>query len=102
MVHQHFTLVPALTVAENIALGGRGLFDRAKARRTVQDIGVKTGLVLDPALVQLAGRPTKPFQGWRYLQPDAAPPDLALSPRALGEDDLPPALRRELRMLCLL
>ena len=25
MVHQHFTLVPAMTVAENIALGGRGL-----------------------------------------------------------------------------
>ena len=61
-----------------------------------------TGLVLDPVLVPLAGRPTKPFQGWRYLLPEAAPPDLALSPRALGEDDLPPALRRELRVLCLL
>jgi hypothetical protein len=61
-----------------------------------------TGLVLDPALVPLAGRPTKPFQGWRYLQPDAAPPDLAIAPRALGESDLPAALRRELRVLCLL
>jgi len=61
-----------------------------------------TGLLLDPDLVPLAGRPTKPFQGWRYLQPDAAPPDLPLGPRALGEDDLPPALRRELRVLCLL
>jgi hypothetical protein len=61
-----------------------------------------TGLILDPVLVPLAGRPTKPFQGWRYLQPDAAPPDLALGSRALGEDDLPPALRHELRILCLL
>src|SRR3569833_1958523 len=26
MVHQHFTLVPAMTVAENIALGGRGAY----------------------------------------------------------------------------
>ena len=32
-----------------------------------------TGLVLDPRLVPLAGRPTKPFQGWRYLRPDEAP-----------------------------
>jgi hypothetical protein len=61
-----------------------------------------TGLVLNPTLVQLAGRPTKPFQGWRYLQPEAAPPDLALGPRAHGEEYLPPALRRELRVLCLL
>src|SRR5687767_3099774 len=27
MVHQHFTLVPAMTVAENVALGGHGRFD---------------------------------------------------------------------------
>jgi hypothetical protein len=60
------------------------------------------GLVLDGALVQVAGRPTKPFQGWRYLQPDAAPPDLTAAPHARGEEALPPALRRELRMLCLL
>lgn len=60
------------------------------------------GLVLDPRLVPLAGRPTKPFQGWRYLRPDEAPGDLAIGPRAKGEDALPPALRRELRVLCLL
>ncbi|MBU6497901.1 MAG: DUF1489 family protein, partial [Rhodospirillales bacterium] len=35
------------------------------------------GLVLDPTLVPLAGRPTRPFQGWRYLEAAAAPPDLA-------------------------
>jgi hypothetical protein len=61
-----------------------------------------TGLVLHPKLIPLAGRPTKPFQGWRYLRPDEAPPDLALGPRARGEEHLPPALRRELRVLCLL
>jgi hypothetical protein len=61
-----------------------------------------TGLLLAPELVPLAGRPTKPFQGWRYLRADEAPQDLALGPRAVGEDDLPPALRRELRVLCLL
>jgi hypothetical protein len=61
-----------------------------------------TGLVLDPALVPLAGRTTKPFQGWRYLQPEAAPADLAALPHALGEEHLPATLRHELRVLCLL
>jgi hypothetical protein len=61
-----------------------------------------TAFVLDPALVPLAGRPTKPFQGWRYLRPDEAPRDLLLGPRAKGEDALPPALRHELQVLCLL
>jgi hypothetical protein len=61
-----------------------------------------TGLILDQALVPLSGRPTKPFQGWRYLRPDDAPQDLALGPGALGEDELPSALRRELQVLCLL
>lgn len=68
-----------------------------------RDDGTKcTGLLLAPELVPLAGRPTKPFQGWRYLRPEEAPADLALGPRAVGEEDLPPALRRELRVLCLL
>jgi hypothetical protein len=61
-----------------------------------------TGFVLDPALVPLAGRPTKPFQGWRYLQANDAPADLDALPLAFGEDALPPVLRRELRALCLL
>jgi hypothetical protein len=61
-----------------------------------------TGLVLDPHLVPLEGRPTKPFQGWRYLQAEDAPADLVIGPRARGEAALPPALRQELRALCLL
>ncbi|HEY6431986.1 MAG TPA: DUF1489 domain-containing protein [Acetobacteraceae bacterium] len=61
-----------------------------------------TGLVLHRALVPVAARPTKPFQGWRYLSVEAAPPDLIDGPAALGETELPPRLRRELRELCLL
>ncbi len=61
-----------------------------------------TGLVLHPKLVPLAGRPTKPFQGWRYLRPEEAPADLPPTRRARGEDALPPALKRELQTLCLL
>jgi general nucleoside transport system ATP-binding protein len=48
MVHQHFTNVPAMTVAENVALGERGRFDAARAARRVEEIGSRTGLVLDP------------------------------------------------------
>jgi len=61
-----------------------------------------TGLVLDPKLVPLTGRPPKPFQGWRYLRPDEAPRDLVLGRRARGVDSLPPELRHELQVLCLL
>lgn len=61
-----------------------------------------TGLILDPNLVPLTGRPTKPFQGWRYLHPDDAPRDLTIGSAAVGEDALPPVLRRELQALCLL
>ncbi len=48
MVHQHFTLVPAMTVAENIALGGHGRLHIAKARDTVRAVGQETGLAVDP------------------------------------------------------
>jgi simple sugar transport system ATP-binding protein len=49
MVHQHFTLVPAMTVAENVALGMSGRFDARQAAARVQSLGARTGLVLDPA-----------------------------------------------------
>ncbi len=48
MVHQHFTLVPAMTVAENVALGRRGRFSVREWAARVQEIGERTGLVLDP------------------------------------------------------
>ncbi|MEO5511075.1 MAG: ATP-binding cassette domain-containing protein, partial [Longimicrobiales bacterium] len=53
MVHQHFTLVPAMTVAQNVALGGRGpLRDRDVAQR-VNELAARTGFALDPnALVE--------------------------------------------------
>ena len=51
MVHQHFLLVPAMTVAENVSLGDRGVFrgfDPRAAADRVRRIGTETGLVLDP------------------------------------------------------
>lgn len=48
MVHQHFMLVPAMTVAENIALGARGPLDLDRVRDRIRTIGETTGLVVDP------------------------------------------------------
>jgi simple sugar transport system ATP-binding protein len=51
MVHQHFMLVPTLTVAENLVLGReprRGArFDRVAAVRAVESLGRETGLVVE-------------------------------------------------------
>ena len=51
MVHQHFMLVPPLTVAENIILGreltrGRFVLDRARAEREVDALAKRTGLLV--------------------------------------------------------
>jgi len=58
-------------------------------------------LVLDPVLVPVRARPTKPFQGWRYLPAADAPADLVTG-KIEGADALPPALLKELRELCLI
>ena len=52
MVHQHFMLVPTLTVAENVMLGSeitRGpMLDRAAAEQAVRDLSARTGLAVPP------------------------------------------------------
>lgn len=51
MVHQHFLLVAAMTVAENVALGGRRFFsgfDPTGTAERVRRLGAETGLALDP------------------------------------------------------
>jgi simple sugar transport system ATP-binding protein len=48
MVHQHFTLVPPMTVAENVALGEAGRFDARAVSDRLTAIAASTGLALDP------------------------------------------------------
>ncbi len=52
MVHQHFMLVPSLTVTENMIMGvepKKGLFiDKKYAREQVEEIGKKYNLYIDP------------------------------------------------------
>ncbi len=54
MVHQHFMLIPPLTVAENVILGhetsrGPGAVDLARAGRLVAELGARHGLEVPPA-----------------------------------------------------
>jgi simple sugar transport system ATP-binding protein len=53
MVHQHFMLVPVLSVAENILLGeepmrGRVFLDRAASHRRIRELGERFGWEIDP------------------------------------------------------
>jgi len=56
---------------------------RIRARQAITDVRAVTDesgraacvIELDPTVVRVVPRPRKAFQGWRYLEPDAAPPD---------------------------
>ncbi|MEK7423639.1 MAG: ABC transporter ATP-binding protein [Actinomycetota bacterium] len=48
MVHQHFSLIEALTVWENVALGDIGRLDPARVRQRVGHISEQYGLDIDP------------------------------------------------------
>ena len=52
MVHQHFMLVPSLSVTENVIMGTeprKGLFiDQKHARQQVEELGKKYNLYIDP------------------------------------------------------
>ena len=53
MVHQHFMLIPVFSVGENIMLGrepvsGPGFYDRAHARKAINELTKRYGLALNP------------------------------------------------------
>jgi hypothetical protein len=67
----------------------------------VDSAGVKRcALQLDDEVVAVRPQPHRAFQGWRYLEPKDAPPDLDAAGAGLAE--MPEALRRELSGLGLL
>jgi len=54
----------------------------------------RCAIVLDKALIRVEATPKRPFQGWRYLNPQDAPSDL--SAQRAAEDRLPPDLQSAL------
>ena len=89
----YWVIAGAMVVRQRIA-------DVAPAR--YEDGSACAAIHLDPALHPVAGRPTRPFQGWRYLAADAAPPDIVAAGRIRGLAELPEALRRDLLFLGLI
>jgi ABC-type uncharacterized transport system ATPase subunit len=56
MVHQHFSLVPSMTVAENIVIGNppkkkNGLVDKKGSIEIVKELSAKYGLDINPAAI---------------------------------------------------
>ncbi len=55
MVHQHFMLVPVMTVTENMVLGrepsNAGMLDMKEARARVREVSDRYGLAVDPDAV---------------------------------------------------
>ncbi len=50
----------------------------------------RCGIIMDPEIIRTTAAPRRPFQGWRYLTPSDAPPDLA---KACGQEtNLPPEM----------
>jgi hypothetical protein len=56
----------------------------------------RCAFVMDPALIRVAPTPRRPFQGWRYLEPSEAPPDLDAAGTSGG---FPQSLAAQLRDL---
>ncbi len=57
----------------------------------------RCALVLDPEVIRTEAAARRPFQGWRYLPPADAPPDLART--RVRDEALPPALAQALAQI---
>jgi len=77
-----------------------------QARQPIRDLRAETdiegrglcAIVLAPELIPVQPRRRRPFQGWRYLKPEDAPPDLATG----DADEIPPGMRAALAELALI
>jgi hypothetical protein len=69
----------------------------------MEDGGTRCSLLLFPTIIRTKPTRRRPHQGWRYLEPKDAPPDLARSGGGVADgDDLPDTLAEDLRTLGLI
>jgi simple sugar transport system ATP-binding protein len=92
MVHQQFSLVPAMTVSENVALGGHGAYRPEKIAERIREVGRQTGLELDPLakVADLTSAERQRLEIVRTFAHDAKvlildEPTAVLTPRDVGE-----------------
>lgn len=58
-----------------------------------EGVTARCEMILDPQIVRVAPTPRRAFQGWRYLDPKDAPPDLDIG----LDGEIPTELARQLR-----
>lgn len=69
-------------------------------RPVTDDDGIsRCQIILEPVVVPVSPRPRRPFQGWRYISAEDAPPDLGHETRSA---DIPIEMRRDLAALGLI
>ena len=92
MVHQQFSLIPAMTVAENVALGGRGRFSFEETASLLRSVAERTGLSIDPnaRVADLGSAERQKLEIIRTIAHDARvmildEPTAVLTPRDTGE-----------------
>lgn len=66
----------------------------------LENKGPHCGIVMKTELIPVLPQPRRPHQGWRYLEAEDAPPDIATLGK--GAAEMPPELMAELRALGLL
>ena len=63
--------------------------------RAVDDEGIaRCDILMAPDMVRVVPRPRDPFQGWRYLEPKDAPPDLDAGITGQGAEHIAEELAR--------
>jgi len=80
-------------IIKGVMTARQSVIDLAEAQRS--DGSLACGVVLSPEIVPVAPIRMRIFQGWRYLEVNEAPPDLAVD----GDINMPTELVAELRAL---
>lgn len=60
------------------------------------DKGTQTLIMVEPTVIQTYSTPKRPFQGWRYLEPAAAPKDRGIYLGNNQREEIPPDLESDL------